>query len=1141
MDYISDNPSAVNFPGTTTRGHAAAAGGCVSPLRTASRVSPPLFAAALPLPSSFLQRMRRLIGILHLPPSLIPLLPHPRRAGPPRVSANSCARPCKVPNPPIVINVGFERDILRRATLPNDTLVTMLLWSNVRLTRGLVFGANFSCTIFNSTRPGRLTISLPNTATPVLELFNTHNVLVHGINFHISVRDSDTTICRFPNIDQVRDIYIGRYSCPAIFLFRVFAVQVTQGTVHGRIDVMRAAYSRIDNMRVTVNPANWPAAIRVSYSGHGPTLQRSNVWITNNELFSGGEGREQAQRARVGIMILWGGIGVNVMNNRLHDFTLAGIQMGHGMNNVGDAMLTKVAYNEIRHDFGETGANTRLDNSGIYFDTHWVNPGNYLRCNYVYRGGHCLYIDWVSSGVISDGLVCDQTADGLKLNSGKNNMILGMVMINTTQFSVGYISCQNNHLNNCDNYAGPNWNRLLKTYFQTPEIRWNYPYLTNFCGKNRINGIDCNNGTDAAHSRAVTSGCSGLPTENYAELVSATPSGSPKYVIYMPNCAPFPSVPALNRMRYFATSIDKAGFRDSKNGDFGLRSNSEDLCVLLFTSSRDPGIVPRNTQPPEPDGDVEAPRPSGGRRLPRTKDVVIKGKTVKVKYCDTCMLYRRNFGSAPFFPHPPPSIRELLPLQHHTKFSSRIPSPATPSSCARQAAAVFALQHLQQLRGEIRPPLPLGGPVHRQAQLPILLSLRVLHHGALHLCLLTLRLPHQGTSRCHPSCCSLLPLLLLISAPLLLIAAHLLLIAAHLLLIAAHLLLIAALLLLTAAPPSAQNSLCPSFLLLLPFHHSTNPLRSNHSHPPHPLPSPRNPRSCPCLRQVLMDNAYEPGGETRTVWQALGQAPMAAVLMAYTFLAVWFVGGLSAFHLYLMSTNQTTYENFRYRYDKKRNPNNRGIMRNVYEALCSPIPPSRNHFRADLPDPSAPQPPTAPSDPQQPELSAAIPPARRHSKGSRPGSRGSSGGRSPAQRGGKSPAQREYDLVEVTKLREDEGGQLADQIVEAGGVMPSGAGVARSGSRDGSGRESGGSGRKGGKKKSHSGKLREKGEGRKGKHRDRGEGDGAGEGVEGAVGVGDVVGGGGGGMGGQVAVDLQGQEYVQRRYSPVPDVPRDGL
>jgi len=42
----------------------------------------------------------------------------------------------------------------------------------------------------------------------------------------------------------------------------------------------------------------------------------------------------------------------------------------------------------------------------------------------------------------------------------------------------------------------------------------------------------------------------------------------------------------------------------------------------------------------------------------------------------------------------------------------------------------------------------------------------------------------------------------------------------------------------------------------------------------------------------------------------------------------------------------TTYENFRYRYDKKVNPHNRGIFPNIGETLCGPLPASRNNFRA---------------------------------------------------------------------------------------------------------------------------------------------------------------------------------------------------
>jgi hypothetical protein len=68
------------------------------------------------------------------------------------------------------------------------------------------------------------------------------------------------------------------------------------------------------------------------------------------------------------------------------------------------------------------------------------------------------------------------------------------------------------------------------------------------------------------------------------------------------------------------------------------------LMLLLCTSGRDPGIIPRNTHPPEPesidginDTGVQTPQQF---RLPRTKEVVVNGISVRVKYCDTCMLYR---------------------------------------------------------------------------------------------------------------------------------------------------------------------------------------------------------------------------------------------------------------------------------------------------------------------------------------------------------------------------------------------------------------------------------------------------------------------------------------------------------------------
>ncbi|KAG5054960.1 hypothetical protein JHK85_007470 [Glycine max] len=76
--------------------------------------------------------------------------------------------------------------------------------------------------------------------------------------------------------------------------------------------------------------------------------------------------------------------------------------------------------------------------------------------------------------------------------------------------------------------------------------------------------------------------------------------------------------------------------------------DKQDFIFLFMTSGRDPGIIPRNAHPPELDEPLDINTPSmewvnnraPNLKLPRVKDVLVNGHTVKVKFCDTCLLYR---------------------------------------------------------------------------------------------------------------------------------------------------------------------------------------------------------------------------------------------------------------------------------------------------------------------------------------------------------------------------------------------------------------------------------------------------------------------------------------------------------------------
>ncbi|XP_061349532.1 probable protein S-acyltransferase 5 [Gastrolobium bilobum] len=221
------------------------------------------------------------------------------------------------------------------------------------------------------------------------------------------------------------------------------------------------------------------------------------------------------------------------------------------------------------------------------------------------------------------------------------------------------------------------------------------------------------------------------------------------------------------------------------------------LITLVLTSGRDPGIVPRNAYPPEPDdhpaianmNNGQSPRP----RLPRTKDVIVNGIPVKIKYCDTCMLYR----------------------------------PLRCSHCSVCDNCVERFDHHCPWVGQC-----IGLRNYRFYYIFVF--------SATLLCLYV-----HGFSWVY-------------------------------------------------------------------------------------------------IKRIM-------DSEEISIWKAMTKTPASVALIIYTFVCVWFVGGLTVFHTYLISTNQSTYENFRYRYDRQINPYNRGIAANFKEVFCTSIPPSKNNFRSKVP------------------------------------------------------------------------------------------------------------------------------------------------------------------------------------------------
>ncbi|XP_038596265.1 palmitoyltransferase ZDHHC14 isoform X3 [Tachyglossus aculeatus] len=121
----------------------------------------------------------------------------------------------------------------------------------------------------------------------------------------------------------------------------------------------------------------------------------------------------------------------------------------------------------------------------------------------------------------------------------------------------------------------------------------------------------------------------------------------------------------------------------------------------------------------------------------------------------------------------------------------------------------------------------------------------------------------------------------------------------------------------------------------------------------------RPPRASHCS---LCDNCV--GSQNAGFLNALKDSPASVLEAVVCFFSVWSIVGLSGFHTYLISSNQTTNEDIKGSWSNKRgkenfNPYSHGnIFTNCCAALCGPISPSlidrRGYIQPDTPQPVAP-------------------------------------------------------------------------------------------------------------------------------------------------------------------------------------------
>lgn len=496
----------------------------------------------------------------------------------------AAAGPCSSTS--ITIAVYRASDIYTRLQYKATQTVRLELQRDLLLTAPVRLLAGFSCTILTSASSGRagataaggyaLRYASPSGSRfPLLQATNVSNLVLTKLSFTGST-DPDAARAMCGPAELGREVGYGADApCPGALVYRAWGVTVSHVAFTGlRLDLFRVTQSVVQACAFELGGANLAGA-RVGLAGSAPGLVKSGVVLQHNRFRGGVEA----------VLLFRGAVGVTVRRNEIVNPRFTGVQCGSGTSNAGDCMLNAIDGNRVNF---EPGFAPVLDASGFYFDTHWTNPGNSMRCNYVLRGRHCLYLDYATSGVTVDGLVCAHNLDGVKLNAGHNNLVSGVVTVNHTECG-GWMSCQNYGVNNClpGRIGATAWSPArARLGLDSSAARAAWPFLARLCTQTSVRGVSCNGGSVPASESGA---CSGVPTENVIRLSIVdsrrkAPWHEPRYRF----CEGFPNIARMNTLAYqyyyTAENVLRPGqvsppwadvaFLDRAGEDFGLASRS---------------------------------------------------------------------------------------------------------------------------------------------------------------------------------------------------------------------------------------------------------------------------------------------------------------------------------------------------------------------------------------------------------------------------------------------------------------------------------------------------------------------------------------------------------------------------------------